>query len=63
MFAPSVYLLMPKTDEAKAWLDENVQAESWQYLGKNLAVGHRYIQDICRGICEAGLQDQFDVTT
>jgi hypothetical protein len=51
----SIYLLTPHTPAARAWLDENVQAESYQFIGTSLAVEHRYIAEIVEGIRAAGM--------
>lgn len=48
----SVVALTPLTDAASEWLDANVQAESWQWLGNALVIDHRYAQDILDGIEE-----------
>lgn len=37
----SVILFVPKNDEAKTWMNENLQVEGWQRLGDNIAVDHR----------------------
>ena len=60
---PSVYILTPTTDEARAWFDESVQAEPWQRFGRGITVEHRYVQDILVGLEEAGLQGQVQVTS
>lgn len=51
----SVFLLNPITPKAKTWIDENLQLESWQYMGKSPAIEHRYIGDIVDGMIEDGL--------
>jgi len=53
---PSIYLLTPHTPAARAWLSENVQAESYQFIGTSLAVEHRYIAEIVQGIRTAGIE-------
>ena len=50
----SVFLLIPKTDEANAWVEEHIPADALM-LGNGVAVGHRYISDILHGITEDGL--------
>ena len=50
----TVFLIEPLTNQAETWLKENVAAESWNWLGKNLAVEHGYIADIVAGMFEAG---------
>ena len=50
----SVYLLCPLTDEARDWTKENIPEDA-QTLGPNIAVEHRYIEDIVEGIRADGL--------
>lgn len=45
----SIYTFTPLTDSARKWLDENVSAESWQFLGGSLAVDHHFIADLVDG--------------
>ena len=35
-----MYLITPKSDRAKEWVDENVGLEPWQWLGDSFAVDH-----------------------
>ena len=51
----SIVTITPLTDAARDWLDEHVQAESWQWLGVSLAVDRRYSGDLVDGIANAGL--------
>jgi len=51
----TVYLLVPVTETAENWIDDNLQVESWQKLGKGVGVGHRYIGKIVEGMQSAGL--------
>jgi hypothetical protein len=53
---PSIYLLTPHTPVARAWLGENVQAESYQFFGTSLPVEHRCIAKIVEGIRAAGME-------
>jgi hypothetical protein len=50
----SVFLLIPNTEAAEAWVAEHIPADA-QNLGKGVAVGHRYISDVLKGIQEDGL--------
>ncbi len=50
----SIYTFTPLTDAARAWLDANVAADSWQFLGGSLAVDHRYIADLVAGAIADG---------
>ena len=56
----SVYGLTPITQAAKDWIKENVQAESWQWLGHTLVIEHRYISDIVQGMVDDGLVPNTD---
>jgi len=52
----SIFLVIPQTPEAKAWLAEHTPAdEEHQYFGDALAVEHRYILGIVDHIREDGL--------
>ncbi len=50
-----MYQLELKTDGAREWVEENVQTESWQWLGQALVVDGRYIEDLELGMVDAGL--------
>ncbi len=50
-----MYLIKPKTEAAKNWIDENVKTEPWQWLAGNLAVDHHFIEDLELGMLDAGL--------
>lgn len=50
----TVYLLLPVTESAKAWADENLPDDA-QMLGSAIAVEHRYVRDIANGIIADGL--------
>ena len=50
----SVFLLIPNTEAAEAWVAEHIPADA-QTLGKGIAVEHRYIAAIVQGIAEDGL--------
>lgn len=49
----TVYTVLPTTDEAAAHLQENVQDDA-QWLGRALAVEHRYIGALVDGLQSAG---------
>jgi len=51
----SIVVITPLSRAAKDWISENVEAESWQWLGRGLAIDQRYAGDIVSGMCEAGL--------
>ena len=48
---PSIYLLLPLTEQCKVWLSENV-SEDAMYLGRSLAVEHRYVETLVMGLQE-----------
>jgi hypothetical protein len=47
---------VPITLAAKAWFDEYVHSESWQWLGNVLWVDHRFAQDIIAGLTEEDME-------
>jgi hypothetical protein len=48
--------VMPVTEAAREWIEENAQAESWQWLGDILWVEARYALPLLRGAHDAGLE-------
>lgn len=50
----SVFLIRPVSEAARRWLDENIVAEPWQWLGGALAVEHRCARDIIPELIDAG---------
>jgi hypothetical protein len=50
----SVFLLIPNTEAAEAWVAEHIPADA-QTLGKGIAVEHNYIAEILHGIRGDGL--------
>ena len=52
----TLYVLTPANDDARAWLDEHVDADPDNIIWcGGQPVGHRYIVDIVRGILDDGL--------
>ena len=51
----TVYLLIPNSQLAKEWIENNVSYEPWQKLGQNLAIEHRYAEDVFQALVEDGL--------
>ena len=52
----TLYLFNPLTDRAEAWLREHCSADDeHHYLGRALAVEHRYIQDFIQLAINDGL--------
>lgn len=52
----SIIQFQPISDAAKAWFDENVEAESWQWLGYALNVDHRYADNLINGLINEGFK-------
>lgn len=50
----SLHLLRPMDEEARAWIEENVTTEGWQWFGGALAVEPRYSDDLLRGFLSDG---------
>lgn len=38
--------ITPKTKKALKWMQDNLQAESWQWFGPSLCIDSRYAEDI-----------------
>ena len=51
----TVWVFNPLTPAAKEWFDENVESESWQWLGTSLVVDHGFAMGLIQGIEDAGL--------
>ena len=51
----SIWLITPMTASARQWIEENVGAESWQWIGGRLDVEPRYIENLANGMQAAGL--------
>jgi hypothetical protein len=49
-----MYLVTPKSQQAREWVDENVYLEPWQWLGGSFAVDHHFIEDLEQGMVDAG---------
>lgn len=54
--ASTVFLFRPLTDRGRAWVEENVRLESWQWVGNAFAVEHRFAQELARAMIEDGLR-------
>lgn len=54
----TIFMLRPQTEAAEQWIEDHVQTEGWQWLGKGLAVDHRYAENLVAGMIEAGLAVQ-----
>lgn len=51
----SIMLFNPLTTVGKEWMDENVEADGYQWLGNKLAVEPRYARDLAQGMLDNGL--------
>jgi hypothetical protein len=52
----TIFTLTPRTEEAKDWINNNIDTENAQWFGQALIVEHRYIDDILFGIDQDGLE-------
>ena len=53
----SIVTIRPVSEAAREWLDENVDAEPWQWLGGALCVDHRFARDLVDEIAARRLRD------
>jgi hypothetical protein len=51
----SIVVLTPQSDEAEAWLDDNVMTPETMRWGRGIVVELRYINDLITGITADGL--------
>jgi hypothetical protein len=54
----SIVGITPMTPAAREWIDENVSAEPWQWLGATLNIDRRYAGCLIDGMIDAGLTVQ-----
>lgn len=52
----SIVLIRPLTDEARDWLKDNVDRNSYQPYWPVVVAEPRYVEDLIDGMVEAGLQ-------
>lgn len=52
----TIVQIIPVSQTAKDWIDENVESEGWQWLGRALCIDHRYAEDIIDGMLSEGLE-------
>jgi hypothetical protein len=50
----SIISIMPISQAALKWIDENVVCEPWQWLGGALCVDRRYARDLTDEIAATG---------
>jgi hypothetical protein len=51
----SMVVITPVSYLGRQWIDEHVQADSWQWLGTSLAIDKRYAAPIVEGMLDDGL--------
>ena len=51
----TVFVFCPLTVAAKGWVDANVQADAYQWLGNVLCVEHQFAWGLAQGMKDAGL--------
>ena len=59
---PTVYVLRPISKEARDWIEEHVQYESWNMIGEGIAIEHRYVESIVEAMLDEGFADGEDFT-
>lgn len=52
----TVYLFHLESDDAHEWVEEHVQLESWQWLGRGFGVEHRFAGPLIEGMAADGLR-------
>jgi hypothetical protein len=52
----TVYLFTAETETARAWVDDQVHLEAWQWMGRAFAVEHRYVGPLVQGMLADGLR-------
>ena len=60
MLTQTVFKIKPFTDEAQAWLQENVIYGDFQWQNGWLVIEHGYIGDIVANMLESGLRLRID---
>ena len=51
----SIFTFTPVTKTAQDWINENVQTEGWQWLGKALCVDQHCAGPLAEGMASSGL--------
>lgn len=51
----SLYAFRPLTEKGRQWLSEDVQSESYQWLGEALVVEHRFAGALAQAALDDGL--------
>ena len=51
----SIIMVVPVTPAAKAWVEENLALESWQWLGGGFTCEPRYASELAESMSADGL--------
>jgi hypothetical protein len=53
----SIVMFFPVSARCREWIDENVGAETWQWMGNKVAlcVDHSLATNLYQGMCESGM--------
>ena len=51
----NIWMVEPVSKEAKDWVNQNVNLEGWQWLGRSFAVDQHMIEDLMNGMEHEGL--------
>ncbi len=52
----TIFMFELNTEAARAWVQENVSLEAWQWMGDAFVVEHRYAGGLAEGMIEHGLR-------
>jgi hypothetical protein len=52
----SIITCTPLTDAGQQWIDDNVESEGYQWLGRSLGIEWRFAEAIARGAISDGLK-------
>ena len=52
----SIVLLRPLTKGARKWMEDNIAAEPWAWMGGAVACEPRYVADIVDGMMDEGIE-------
>lgn len=58
----TIYVLYPVSEKAREWVENNVNYESYQVIGKGIGIEHRYIDPIVEAMVEEGFKVEKDFT-
>jgi hypothetical protein len=52
----TVVLIRPLTDIGRAWVEEHIEADTWQYFGGAIAAEPRAVPPVIEGMLADGLE-------